>query len=126
MGTLSDVIEVTVDQLEKGIELKTGKRYILKLVDYKLHVRLDINPNDKTSTDDRFTLFGGHHIDDRQYEMVKSTKDDVIDGDDYVDLVFTDLIPKLRYWLKVDPGKEGEPYYAIEDVDWSDLVQIVR
>lgn len=95
-------------------------------IKYKLHVRLPIDPNEAQSLDDRFTLFGGDNVDDRQYEQVKTTSDDTVDGDDYVDLVFTDLIEGLDYWLEVDPGKEGEPYFAFESVGWGQIEPVAR
>jgi hypothetical protein len=92
---------------------------------YTLHVRLEINPNDKATIDDKFTLIGGDPA-AREYEQVKTARDDSVDGDDYLDLVYTDLLPDMPYWLEVDPGKEGEKYFAFENMPWSQVEPIVR
>ncbi len=115
----------TVQQLMEGVSLSTGSKHIIEVMNYKLRLRLEIDPNEVSSVDDRFTLFGGKNVDSRDYQQVKTTEDDLVEGDDYVDLCFTDLIPDLNYWLEIDPGKEGEKYYAFENEPWSRIKRMV-
>ena len=78
-----------------------------------LAIQLDINPDEAASKDDKFTLYSTDEA--KTYSQEKTIKDDKVDGDEYVDLKFTDLKPDLSYSLEVDPGEDGEPYYVFED-----------
>lgn len=83
-----------------------------------LYIRLPIDPSLAKSKDDKFTLTSS----DGTYEKVLTIKDDKVDGDEFVDLVFDNLKAKLKYSLEVDPGKEGSPYKLFEDVPYNDLI----
>lgn len=78
-----------------------------------LAIQLDIDPNEAESTDDKFTLYSTDEA--KTYSQEKTIKDDKVDGDNCVDLKFTNLKPDLSYTLEVDPGEEGEPHYVFED-----------
>jgi hypothetical protein len=91
-------------------------------VDYVLHVRLEIDPRQAEARDDVFRLIG----DDGAYTQTKTIRDDQIPGDDYVDLKFDSLIRGLRYSLEVNPGAEGEPYLAFENLSWGQLLPVIR
>ena len=93
---------------------------------YSLHVRLEIDPQQATHHDDRFTLIGGDQLDSPQYRKVATVKDDQVPGDTWVDLIFADLVPDVSYWLEIDPGAEGEPYFVFEDAGWGQVRSVAR
>jgi len=115
---------VTAAQLRKGLTLSTGRRHIIRLVTYKLRIRLPINPDDAKSLDDRFTLKGGQDPESPTYSQTKSTQDDLIPGDSCTDLLFTNLDPDVDYWLEIDPGRGGTKYFAFEALPWSKIEPI--
>ncbi len=116
----------SVKQLMEGVTLSTGSRHVIEVLNYKLYLRLNIDPNQASSLDDTFTLFGGKNQDSKDYQQVKTTKDDLVQGDDYVDLCFTDLLPDINYWMEIDPGQDGEKYYAFENVSWGQIEKLIK
>ena len=95
------------------------------MVGDKLHLRLDVDPADSSTIDDKFVLVG---LDGsaRAYEQTRTTKDDVEHGDHFLDLIYTDLIPDLAYSLEIDTG-DGEPKrICFENVPWNELEGVVR
>jgi len=88
---------------------------------YELRVRLNVNPNDARTIDDTFTLIGGHEVRSPLYSQTKTTRDDLLPGDEFCDIAFSGLAPGLSYWLEVDQGQDGGRYFAIEAVSWSEL-----
>jgi len=99
-------------------DIKTGE--VSRLVHYTpiLHVRIPIDPKLAESKDDKFKLTSG----DGKYEKVLTVKDDKVDGDDFIDLVYDGLKVSQKYTLEVDPGAEGSPYKLFEDVPYQELV----
>lgn len=83
----------------------------------EVRVRLEIDPADAESADDRFRLFST----DGAYEQIKTCKDDLEKGDAFVDLLYTDLLPDKVYSLEVDFGQEGGPELVLEDVPFAEL-----
>ncbi len=83
-----------------------------------LHIRLPIDPAKAESLDDKFTLSSS----DGSYEKILTVKDDMTPGDEFVDLIYDNLKPKLNYSLEVNPGKEGSPYKLFEDVPYNDII----
>lgn len=83
-----------------------------------LVLRFDLDPEDASTHDDRFTL----KADDNSFNATKTVIDDMLPGDRFVDLHFSGLKRKKRYSLVVDPGEEGAPYTLFEDVPYDDLV----
>lgn len=83
-----------------------------------LHIRLGIDPHEAASKDDKFKLTS----DDGKYEKTLTIKDDKVEGDDFVDLVFENLKVSKKYTLKIDPGAEGESYNLFEDVPFTELI----
>lgn len=98
--------------------LKTGEPTSLTHVIPILHVRIPIDPNDAASKDDKFKLTST----DGQYEKILTVKDDKVDGDAFVDLVFDNLKVNLNYTLEINPGKEGKPYNVFEDEPLEDVI----
>jgi len=93
---------------------------------YSVFVRLLIEPGESASVEDKFILIGGSSISETKYEQTQTTTDDIVENDDSVDLLFTDLIPDLNYWLKVVPGEDAEEYFAFEKIAWAKLKPIAR
>lgn len=85
-----------------------------------LLVRLEIDPNEASSRDDKFTLFST----DKSFRQVKTVKDDKKAGDKMVDLLFTGLPKALTYALEVDLGKEGGPMLVFNDVPYAELAAL--
>jgi hypothetical protein len=111
-------------QLTAGISLATGKRHRIVVPAQDLIVRFEIDPKDREHVaDERFTLLGGTSKEAPKYKQTKTGKDDLIDGDDYLDIKFTGLIPNLKYWLEVDPGNSRPKYMAFEAVPWQQIRQ---
>ncbi len=125
-GTQVMVAETTVPSFEPEAEGPIPVSTEETVVRYSLYVRLPIDPNQAESVDDKFTLFGGRNVDDCEYEQVQTTSDDIEKGDDCVDLIFKNLIPNLSYWLEVDPGKDGEKYFAFENMGWGQIEPVAR
>lgn len=86
--------------------------------DGKLILRVEVDPNDPLSADDRFILLSKHGDFTPQ---VRSVTDDQAAGDAVTDLAFADLDRALAYSLRIDPGAEGEPYFLFEEVPFQDL-----
>jgi hypothetical protein len=101
-----------------NFSLKTGELSLLSHVIPILHVRLAIDPNDAASKDDKFKLYS----DDGSYEKTMTVKDDKVDGDNFVDLVFENVKVSKKYTLEVDPGAEGSPYKLFENVSYTELI----
>lgn len=85
-----------------------------------LRVRLEIDPDDAKSQDDRFTL----RSTDGTFTQVKTVKDDLTPGDGWVDLRYTNLPWALSYTLEVDLGKEGGKTLVFEDVPYFALADV--
>ena len=86
-----------------------------------LYVRLGIDPNDAATKDDKFQLSS---TDGGSYQQTKTVRDDLVKGDRCVDLIFTGIRPDLKYSLKIDPGKEGEPYFIFEDLPYREIAEL--
>jgi hypothetical protein len=112
--------ELTLDQARAGVELQTGKRHRIVIRRPQLLVRLLIDPSTPPSGQ-RFKLMGGHDVTAPAYTQTLTGEDDLIKGDEYMDLKFTKLVPDLKYWLEVDPGGGGTKYMAFEAVPWADI-----
>jgi hypothetical protein len=78
---------------------------------------LDIDPREKKSLDDRFTLSST----DGSFSRTLTVADDASPDNEQVELKFEGLDMQLRYTLEVDPGKEGSPYKVFEDRPFDEL-----
>lgn len=96
---------VTKKMLEDGLNLETGVHHVLHLVGDRLHLKLGVDPSGDSTEGEKFTLIGlrGRA---REYEQTRTTQDDVDPGDEFWEVVFTDLVPDLTYSLEVDPGDQ--------------------
>ena len=101
-----------------NFSIKTGTPSLISHVIPILHVRLAIDPNEAASKDDKFKLYS----DDGTYKKTMTVKDDKVDGDNFVDLVFENLKVSKKYTLEVDPGAEGSPYKLFENVPYAELI----
>lgn len=111
--------------LTDGIRLETGRRHVLRLVGDKLHLRLNIDPADSSTLGEKFILVGVHG-NVRAYEQTRTTKDDVEEGDHFLDLIYTDILPDLTYSLEIDPGDGKAKQVCFEDVPWAQLEGVLR
>jgi hypothetical protein len=114
-------VSLTRTKFKQGLKLSNGTTYRIKIIKNNLRVRLEINPSDFRSLDDTFTLIGEKDPDQIAYQQVKTCKDDIDEANEYVDLIFFDLMPDITYSLEINPGSDGECYYAFEDMPWSEL-----
>jgi hypothetical protein len=112
--------ELTLAQARAGIQLQTGKRYRIIIRRPQLVVRLLIDPSTPPSAQ-RFKLIGGRDVAAPGYTQTLGGEDDLIKGDEYMDLKFTKLVPGLNYWLEVEPGGSGAKYMAFEALPWADI-----
>lgn len=82
-------------------------------------IKIDIPPDEASSQDDVYSLFS---TDEKQsYKKELTVKDDLVPGDQSIDLEFTDLDENLSYSLEVDPGKEGISYFIFENTPFKEL-----
>jgi uncharacterized Zn-binding protein involved in type VI secretion len=87
---------------------------------HTVFVDLEIDPEGIAAQDDKYTLFCS---DNRSvYEKTRTVRDDHIEGDEFLTLKFSGLVPGHRYTLEVDPGADGERYTVFEDVPLEDLL----
>ena len=122
---MTDQRRVTRKMLKEGISLETGYHHVLRLVGDKLHLRLDIDPADASTIDEKFVLVGLNGS-ARAYEQTRTTKDDVEQGDRFLDLIYTDLVPDLTYSLEIETGNGQPKHICFEDVPWSELEGVLR
>jgi hypothetical protein len=87
---------------------------------YAVVIRLDLPVPDARTDEERFTLTSS----DGSYEETKTPEDDLIPGDEFIDLHFSGLKKTKRYSLSVDPGNGDEPYMVFENVSYEDLAQL--
>ena len=98
---------------------KTHTIEVKSLGGLRLWIRLDIDPADASTHDDRFVLSST----DGSYSAEKSVQDDQIPGDKCVDLHYAGL-PKdkqKRYTLQVFTSDDAGPDLAFEDVPYVEL-----
>ncbi|MBN1211614.1 MAG: hypothetical protein JXA92_03475 [candidate division Zixibacteria bacterium] len=98
--------------------IKTGEKAALTYISPILHIRLGINPARAENKDDKFRLFSS----DGKYDKTLTVKDDKVDGDEFVDLIYDNLKIALKYTLEIDPGAEGEKYNLFEEVPYLELI----
>ncbi len=91
---------------------------------YTLRVRLEIDPDEASSADDEFELFGLPPPRSRSVEffppVTKTVADDKLDGDEYVDLEFYGLFDGPLYTLKVST-QEDIPYTLFDGASLAEL-----
>ncbi len=90
---------------------------VLRPQKYRLRVRLPIDPQQAETCDDLFTLYSSGE----EFRQTLSVSDDLVPGDQYVDLEYSGLVPGLTYSLEINPGQEGAPYLFFEDVPFAGL-----
>jgi hypothetical protein len=120
MADDAEKIEITMEQARAGITVRTGKRYHIVIRRPQLVVRLLVDPSTPPSKQ-HFKLIGGQDVANPEYTQTLTGEDDLIKGDEYMDLKFTKLIPGLKYWLEVDPSDDGAKHMGFEALPWSDI-----
>ena len=101
-----------------SFSFKTGELSVLTHISPVLHIRLGINPERAESKDDKFRLYSS----DGKYDEVLTVKDDKVDGDEFVDLVYENLKVSQAYTLEIDPGAQGDKYNLFEEVPYQELI----
>jgi hypothetical protein len=101
-----------------SVESKSGATTEVTHSVPKLYLRLAIDPAQPDSQDDKFTLKST----DGQYTKTLTVKDDLVQGDQFTDLVFDNLKMSQNYTLEVDPGAEGSPFKLFEDVPLQEII----
>ena len=98
----------------------TGKSagFVVQRGDFE--IVLDVDPREKKSLDDRFTLSST----DGSFSRTLTVADDASPDNEQVELRFGGLDMQLRYTLEVDPGKEGSPYKVFEDRPFDELADL--
>lgn len=112
---------------------------------YALHVRLPVPAGAATGIADKFTLIGAKTFKSPLYNKSQVVKVDATKGEGFVDLVFEDLKPNLKYWLecrhgdlpalpfssvlKSTPGEHERPseataYFVFERLGWDRIEPI--
>ncbi len=104
----------------KSNAIKAGHKNIVYFSLNTLMVELEIDPDDASSQDDRYTLFCSDNKD--LYNKTLTVKDDQIPGDKFLTLKFTFLVPDNKYTLEVDPGAGEDYYWLFADVHTDDLL----
>lgn len=111
---------LTYEDSDKRMTMETGVNHVVHLPkQYRLNMRFEVDPKDPTSWDDRFVLFMSWK--GEKFRQIKSVRDDKLDGDDYVDIIFEGCHPDATFSVQHDPGMEGEAVYLFRDVPFSDL-----
>lgn len=115
-------VGVTPAQAKQGLELEGDQSYIIRCGLPAIVVVLGIDPAEKATEDDTYTLFTS--VDRSIYSKTLTPKDDGVPGDDRITLRFDGLPDDLAqdFSLEIDPGAEGQPYLAFEAVPGADLL----
>ena len=98
---------------------KSGENVVLTHEIPVLAIRLGIDPASAQSRDDTFTLSSS----DGKYKKTLTVKDDRVDGDEFVDIVFDNLKTTQQYTLEVNPGAQGQPYKVFENLSYEELME---
>ncbi len=80
------------------------------------YVRIQLDEGEARQLEEKFVLSST----DGSFVQTKTVHDDLIEGDDYLDLQFTEVPKSLAYSLKVVPPT-GEGYFIYQGVDFADL-----
>jgi len=85
----------------------------------ELYIRIDVNPNDAATHDDKFIVTGSDG-----YRCEKTIKDDQLPGDDFVDLLYKGLYEGETYSLEIIDAPGASPYSIFRDVPYEELVGV--
>jgi hypothetical protein len=80
-------------------------------------IQLDVDPTDASSHDDRFIL----ESTDGAYHEEKTVRDDLVPGDQYVDLHYAGLNRKKRYRLLAVAEPGANPEIVFDNVPYAEL-----
>jgi len=115
---MSDEKKISSEDLKNGITVKTGtKNQCLTLP--TIVINLDINPDEASSFDDKYTLYSTDES--KLYKKTLIVKDDKIEGDKFITLYYTGIYTDLLYTMEVDPGADGKKYNVFENFSFDKL-----
>jgi|GEM_PF-5290413 len=80
------------------------------------YLRIEMDPSATHELDEKFVLTSS----DGSFEQTRTAHDDLIEGDNFIDLEFTGLPKKLSYSMKIVPVS-GEPYFLYQNVAFDKL-----
>jgi hypothetical protein len=83
-------------------------------------IRLDVDPNDASTHDDRFIL----ESTDGTYRVEKTIQDDLVPGDKYLDLHYSGLHRDKSYRLEVVASGDSAPEIIFENVSYQELANL--
>ena len=112
--------EYEIEELEQGLPFGTNQRHEIKLKEHTLQIRIPVTEKKANLWDDRYILV--EERSEGKFQQVRSMKDDLIPGDQYVDLIYFDLKPNCVYSLIIDPG-DDDPYYFFKDMQYGELFE---
>jgi hypothetical protein len=119
IGPGDDVFIRAIEKRTESGGTETRHRFRRKN-EYGVVIRIDVDPEQVSSQDDRFVLKCG----DGSYHEEKTIEDDLIRGDQFVDLHFSGLRLKKSYTLEVIPGAAAEAYTVFENVPYEELANL--
>ncbi len=105
---------VTLDRTEgkaSPLRLASGRTYRIKVKVFTVKIEMHCDPDDPSRTDDSATL---ESTDGKYRRTVKWTEGEKKENG--VILKFKDVKPNKKYNLLIDPGVDGEPFYAFKNV----------
>jgi hypothetical protein len=106
------------------VEFNVTRRFqVQRRAGRDVRVRLQVDPAEPATEDDRYTLFLTG--DRARWSRTLTPKDDAEPGDRWLTLVFTGLPTEAdaRFSLEVDPGAEGEPYLVLDGLTHDELLE---
>ncbi len=109
-------LEVSGMDLDAGltIDLKPGDRLRLNVSEDRpdtVRLRLSVSADNPAPEDDKFRLFAS----DGSYDKTLEVKDDLVENDGFLDLLFEDVDKTRTYSLEVAPGGGAAKYLVFEN-----------
>lgn len=98
----------------ESVPLKGGPKSGATTSSY--YLRIHMNPELAEKLEEKFILTGS----DGAFAQTKTAKDDLILGDDFIDLRFTEIPIDLAYSLRIETNN-AQPYHVFRDVPFARL-----
>lgn len=108
-------LEITPDQLLKGVIIAPGANKKYKLIFPVLKLRLNIDPNIRDSQDDVYTLYSNDA--NHYYKKSLTVKDDKQPDDNLLDLHYVGINRNLQYTLEADLGKNAGKFTIFKNTE---------
>jgi hypothetical protein len=103
--------------LIKPVRAGAGGATVTEGGDHSLYyLRIEMDPKTIHDLDEKFVLTST----DGSFELTRTAKDDLIEGDNFIDLEFSGLPMNLSYSMKIIPSS-GDPYFLYQNVPFDKL-----